>query len=209
MGSRRECGGRAQSLARQARFREHLQRPLGAGNLNDGNQGSYWESTSNAFPQWAQVDLGASTSIDQVVLKLPAGWGARTQTLTVQGSPDGSSFTTIVASAVYTFNPAAPTRSPSTSRQRPRASCASTSRPTPAGRPRSSSELEIYGAGTAPPPTSPRAARRTESGHADVYGSGTLVDGNQGTYWESVNNSFPEWVQVDLGSRRQRSTGSC
>src|SRR5687768_8308558 len=57
---------------------------FGAGNLNDGNQGSYWESANNAFPQWAQIDLGASTSIDQVVLKLPAGWGSRQQTLTVQ-----------------------------------------------------------------------------------------------------------------------------
>ena len=56
------------------------------GNLNDGNQNSYWESTNNAFPQWAQVDLGASTSIDQVVLKLPSAWGTRTQTLSIQGS---------------------------------------------------------------------------------------------------------------------------
>ncbi len=47
---------------------------FGAGNLNDGNQGSYWES-SGALPQWAQVDLGASTSIDQVVLKLPGRLG--------------------------------------------------------------------------------------------------------------------------------------
>ena len=29
------------------------------GNLNDGNQNSYWESTNNSFPQWAQVDLGS------------------------------------------------------------------------------------------------------------------------------------------------------
>ena len=74
-------------------------------NVNDGNQGSYWESNNNAFPQWVQVDLGASTSIDQVVLKLPTGWGARTETLSVQGSTDGSSFSMIVASAGYTFNP--------------------------------------------------------------------------------------------------------
>jgi hypothetical protein len=69
-----------------------------AANINDGNQATYWEST-NAFPQWAQVDLATSTSIDQVVLKLPTGWGARTQTLAVQGSADGTSFTTIVGSA--------------------------------------------------------------------------------------------------------------
>ena len=47
-----------------------------AGNANDGNQATYWESANNAFPQWLQVDLGAAVSVDQVVLKLPpaAGW---------------------------------------------------------------------------------------------------------------------------------------
>ncbi len=60
-----------------------------ASNLNDGNQGSYWESASSTFPQWAQIDLGTNTSINQVVLKLPTGWGARTETLSVQGSTDG------------------------------------------------------------------------------------------------------------------------
>src|SRR5690242_2615398 len=44
-------------------------------NVKDGNASTYWESTNNAFPQWIQVDLGASASIDQIVLKLPAGWG--------------------------------------------------------------------------------------------------------------------------------------
>src|SRR5258708_30504147 len=77
-----------------------------AGNLNDGNQATYWES-SGALPQWGQVDLGASTSIDQVVLKLPTGWGARTQTLSVQGSIDGTTFTTLVGSARRVFDPAA------------------------------------------------------------------------------------------------------
>jgi len=55
-----------------------------------------------------QVDLGASVSSNQIVLKLPAaGWGARIQTMTVQGSSDGSAFSTVVASAGYQFNPAA------------------------------------------------------------------------------------------------------
>ncbi|WP_139992280.1 discoidin domain-containing protein [Paenibacillus paridis] len=76
-----------------------------ASNVNDSNAGTYWESTNNAFPQWIQIDLGASTSIDQIVLKLPAGWESRTQTLAVQGSTNGSTFTTIVSSASYTFNP--------------------------------------------------------------------------------------------------------
>ncbi|ANE45131.1 glycosyl hydrolase [Paenibacillus swuensis] len=77
----------------------------GPNNIKDSNQGTYWESTNNAFPQWIQVDLGTNTSIDQVVLKLPAGWEARTQTLAVQGSQDGSAFTDIVGSKGYVFNP--------------------------------------------------------------------------------------------------------
>ena len=45
----------------------------------DGNPGSYWESANNAFPQWVQVDLGSSQTVNQVVLKLPtAGWATRT-----------------------------------------------------------------------------------------------------------------------------------
>src|SRR5262249_43771780 len=74
-----------------------------ATNVNDGNQASYSESTNNVFPQWIQVDLGAATSIDQVILKLPSGWGTRTETLSVQGSSDGSSFATIVGSTGYAF----------------------------------------------------------------------------------------------------------
>jgi hypothetical protein len=75
------------------------------GNAVDGNTGTYWESTDNALPQWLQVDLGASKSISKIVLDLPSTWGARTQTLSVLGSTDGSTFTTLVASAGYTFDP--------------------------------------------------------------------------------------------------------
>jgi len=78
-----------------------------SGNAVDGDANSYWESNNNAFPQWLQVDLGAATSVRRVVLKLPpsAAWGARTQTLSVQGSSDGASFSTIVGSAGYVFDP--------------------------------------------------------------------------------------------------------
>ncbi|WNS45355.1 discoidin domain-containing protein [Paenibacillus sp. MMS20-IR301] len=74
-------------------------------NVKDGNQDTYWESTNNAWPQWIQVDLGSLTAIDQLVLKLPSGWETRTQTLAVQGSTNGTTFTDIVASANYVFNP--------------------------------------------------------------------------------------------------------
>ncbi|MEV4636778.1 CARDB domain-containing protein [Actinoplanes sp. NPDC049548] len=79
-----------------------------AGNAGDGNASTYWESANNAFPQWLQVDLGQSLSVNQAVVKLPpaTAWQTRTQTLSVQGSTTGSSFTDLKASADYTFNPA-------------------------------------------------------------------------------------------------------
>lgn len=78
-----------------------------AANVTDGNPGTYWESVNHAFPQWVQVDLGSQTTVHQVVLKLPPGWETRAQTLSVQGSANGSSFTDLKSSASYTFNPAA------------------------------------------------------------------------------------------------------
>ena len=74
-----------------------------AGNVTDGNQASYWESVNNAFPQWVQVDLGAAATVTDITLKIPGGWGARNETVTLQGSTDGSSFTTLKASASYAF----------------------------------------------------------------------------------------------------------
>ncbi|MGW4403836.1 galactose-binding domain-containing protein [Nonomuraea sp. NPDC004702] len=79
----------------------------GGGNATDGDQATYWESANNAFPQWIQVDLGSAVSVNEVVLKLPSTWESRTQTLTVQGGTEGSPLTTLSASAVRTFAPAA------------------------------------------------------------------------------------------------------
>ncbi|MGW4487882.1 discoidin domain-containing protein [Amycolatopsis sp. NPDC004368] len=73
----------------------------------DGNASSYWESANNAFPQSLTVDLGDAAAINKVTLKLPPAndWGARTQTLTVQGSTDGGSWTTLVSSRAWNFSP--------------------------------------------------------------------------------------------------------
>ncbi|MFF5288762.1 choice-of-anchor D domain-containing protein [Paractinoplanes globisporus] len=78
-----------------------------SGNVTDADQNTYWESANNAFPQWVQVDLGSAQSASRVVLQLPATWGARTETLSVLGSTDGSNWSTVKASAGYAFNPSA------------------------------------------------------------------------------------------------------
>jgi alpha-1,3-glucanase-like protein/F5/8 type C domain-containing protein/HYDIN/CFA65/VesB family protein/centrosomal CEP192-like protein len=77
-------------------------------NVTDADTSSYWESANNAFPQWVQVDLGSTFAVRRLVLHLPpsSAWGTRTQTLSVLGSTDGSSFSTLVGSAGYTFDPA-------------------------------------------------------------------------------------------------------
>lgn len=77
-------------------------------NAVDGNTSSYWESNNNAFPQSLQVDLGSSVNIGRIVMNLPpaSSWAARTQTTTIQGSTDGTTYTTLVPSQGYTFDPA-------------------------------------------------------------------------------------------------------
>ncbi|GDY61452.1 hypothetical protein SAV14893_008450 [Streptomyces avermitilis] len=78
------------------------------GKAVDGDASTYWESTNNAFPQAWTVDLGSSQAVRRLVLKLPpaTAWQARTQTLSVQGSTDGSAYSTVVASQGYRFDPA-------------------------------------------------------------------------------------------------------
>jgi streptogramin lyase len=78
------------------------------GKAVDGDANTYWESAGNAFPQSLTADLGSTQAARRAVLKLPpaSAWGARTQTLSVQGSTDGSSYSTVVASTGYRFDPA-------------------------------------------------------------------------------------------------------
>jgi hypothetical protein len=38
------------------------------------------------------------------------------------------------------------------------------------------------------------------SGVNGPYTASNVNDGNAGSYWESPNNTFPQWIQVDLGS---------
>ncbi|MEV5417594.1 discoidin domain-containing protein [Streptomyces albogriseolus] len=78
------------------------------GKAVDGDPNTYWESANHAFPQTLTIDLGAARTVRRVVLKLPpqAAWQARTQTLSVQGSTDGSAYTTLAAAREYRFDPA-------------------------------------------------------------------------------------------------------
>jgi hypothetical protein len=79
-----------------------------ASNVTDGNTSTYWESTDGAaYPQTIAVNLGSVQSIGSVTLDLPpaTAWSTRTETLSVLGSTNGSTYSQLVASAGYTFNP--------------------------------------------------------------------------------------------------------
>jgi hypothetical protein len=66
--------------------------------------------------------------------------------------------------------------------------------------------VALSGTGAGTTSTNLAAGRPTsESSHNQVYVSGNTTDGDQNSYWESANNAFPQWVQVDLGSAQSAS----
>jgi hypothetical protein len=179
-------------------------------NAVDGDPNTYWESANNAFPQWFQVDLGSSKSIGSLTMTLPpsSSWGTRTQTITIQGSTDGSNFSTLVGSAGYTFNPSSGNNVsvtlPSTTTRYVRLTF-SANTGWPAGQ---LSGLSVFaGAGSPPPPPSNLALNKatSASGTQSGFPTSNAVDGNTGSYWESTNNAFPQWFQVDLASSQSIS----
>jgi hypothetical protein len=168
-----------------------------AGNATDGNQATYWESPNNAFPQWLQVDLGATASVDQLVLKLPSGWETRTQTLAVQASTTGSGFTDVVGSAGYTFDPAVTIDLATTTRYVRLLFTANTG--WPAGQ---ISELEVYGPTTNEPVGDNLAAGKpiTASSTVHTFVAANANDGDLATYWEGAGGAYPSTLTVALGA---------
>ncbi|MHA6759072.1 discoidin domain-containing protein [Streptacidiphilus sp. PAMC 29251] len=199
--------------------------PYVAANAVDGDANSYWESASSSFPQSIQVDLGTSTSVGSVVVKLPpaTAWAARSQTFSVLGSTDGSTFSTLVGSAAHTFDPASgntvtvPLPAGTSTRYVKLTFTANSGWPAA-----QLSELQVLGTGTgttappttappttAPPTTAPPAgtnlalhAAVTDTGHTQSYTAGNTVDGDANSYWESSDNAFPQSITVDLGAVR-------
>jgi hypothetical protein len=73
-----------------------------ASNANDGNQATYWQAANPAGV--LTLALAQAAPVDRIVLELPQGWGDRHQTIEVDGSTDGSTWTTLVPSAAYLFS---------------------------------------------------------------------------------------------------------
>jgi hypothetical protein len=73
-----------------------------ASNANDGNQATYWQAANSTGV--LTLALAKPAAVDRVVLELPQGWGDRDQTIEVDGSTDGSTWTTLVPSATHLFS---------------------------------------------------------------------------------------------------------
>jgi hypothetical protein len=77
-------------------------------NAVDGSTSTYWEAANGAWPSTITVNLGSVQTLGSITIDLPpsTAWSTRTQTLSVLGSANGSSFTMLVGSATYTWSPA-------------------------------------------------------------------------------------------------------
>jgi hypothetical protein len=175
-----------------------------ASNANDGNTSTYWEGTNGAWPTTLAVNLGASDALDYVTLDLPpsSSWGTRTQTLSVLGSANDSTWTTLVASATYTWNPSTgntvtinlPT---GTTDQYVELNVTANSVQNGA----QVSEFQVWGTGSST--TLPNLALNqsiTASSSTQTYVASNANDGNTSTYWEGTNGAWPTTLAVNLGS---------
>ncbi|MFF8680823.1 CARDB domain-containing protein [Streptomyces sp. NPDC015237] len=175
-----------------------------AGNATDGTQATYWEGPAGSFPQWLQVDLGTARDVDRVVLKLPAGWESRSQSLSVRGSTDGSTFRTLATGAARAFSP-------------DRANTVAVDLASAAGtryvrvditgntgwNAAQLSELEVYGDETdpGPPPTGTNLARNKPveaTSSTQSYVAANATDDSTSTYWEAAGH--PADLTVKLGA---------
>ena len=176
-----------------------------ASNAVDGNTGTYWESTDATWPSTLAVDLGTTDSISSVVLDLPSTWGTRTQTLSVLGSTDDSTWTTLVGSATYTWNPSSGNtvtiNLPAGTADR-YVELDFTANNVQNGA--QLSEFQVMG------PTNPDLALNktatASSTWSSYYAASNAVDGNTGTYWEGTDGAWPTTLVVDLGSTQTLGT---
>ncbi|MFD4630611.1 discoidin domain-containing protein [Streptomyces sp. NPDC058284] len=171
----------------------------GAGNITDGNPATYWESSGSDLPQWVQVDLGRTVRVDEVVLELPPSWEARKQTLSVQGSPDGTGFNTLSASAARSFEPggsnAVKVAFPAAQARFVRVHITANT-----GWPAAQlSELQVHAAEDVSGNLA-RGKTLKASSDTGTHLAALAGDGNRDTYWESENGKLPQWIQADLGA---------
>jgi hypothetical protein len=171
--------------------------------VTDGSQASYWEGPGGSFPQWVQIDLGGTVDVDEVVLKLPASWESRKETVSLQGSADGRDFSSLSASASRTFDPSSGNTVSLDVAAETRYVRVQVSANT-GWNAAQLSEVEIYGeAGGGnpddPPPTGTNLALRKPieaSSTTQNYLAANANDDSTGTYWEASGQSATLTVRL-------------
>jgi len=158
----------------------------------DGDVGTRW-SSAFSDPQWIQVDLGATATLSQVVLRWEAAYATAFE---VQVSPTATTWTTVYSTTTGTGGTSTIPVSASGRYVR----LYMTARATGYGD--SLWEFQTYGSfaggtcGTANAALNrPATASSTENA---ANPAAAAVDGNGGTRWSSAF-SDPQWLQVDLG----------
>jgi hypothetical protein len=161
----------------------------------DGNTATRW-SSAFSDPQWLEVDLGATATINQVVLQWEAAYASAFQ---VQVSPDGTNWTSIYSTTTGTGG----TQTLAVTGTGRYIRMYGTARATAYGY--SLWEFQVYGStgtGSSGCGTT-NAALNQPATASSTENSGTpasaAVDGSTTTRWSSAF-SDPQWLQVDLGS---------
>jgi F5/8 type C domain len=72
-----------------------------AGNGNDNDLSTYWQAAEPTATLTLQ--LAQPSPVDRVLLQLPEDWPTRQQSIEVDGSTDGNTWTTLVPATTYTF----------------------------------------------------------------------------------------------------------
>ncbi|TDV40987.1 discoidin domain-containing protein [Actinophytocola oryzae] len=159
----------------------------------DGNAGTRWSSAA-ADPQWIRVDLGASTSVCQVVLTWEAAYATAFQ---VQVSADGGSWTNVYTTTTGTGG----TQTLDVTGTGRYVRVNGTARATPYGY--SLWELAVH-TGTTGGGGGDAVISRFKKVSASSYEGGNApaaaLDGRTTTRWSSLA-SDPQWLQVDLGGQ--------
>ncbi|HEV3172707.1 MAG TPA: discoidin domain-containing protein, partial [Actinocrinis sp.] len=164
-----------------------------ASNAVDGNTGTRW-SSQFSDPQWLKVDLGATATVDQVVLNWETAYATAFQ---IQTSNDNANWTSIYSTTtgtggIQTLNITGSGRY---------VRMYGTTRATQWGY--SLWEFQVYGTIGGGGCSTTNAALNQPATASSTENAGTpasaAVDGNTGTRWSSAF-SDPQWLQVDLGS---------
>lgn len=170
--------------------------------LTDGNAGSIWEGPKGVLPVSVTVDTQTSQNIGRAVLRLPdnEGWGIRTQSISVEGSTDGTTWSTLMAARPVTFDAVnahntATVTFPNASARYVRITFHST---TDVGGAAQLGEIELYATGVGPAANGDFAQGKPVTSGETAYGNPSdVTDSNRDTLWEG---NLPASLTIDTQS---------